>query len=60
VLWLADFDAAERTLGALLGEGDLCLVLGAGDVDELGRRLVLSSAGVGGASRPGAARESGP
>jgi UDP-N-acetylmuramate--alanine ligase len=40
VLWLPDFEAAERTLGALLGEGDLCLVLGAGDVDELGRRLV--------------------
>jgi UDP-N-acetylmuramate--alanine ligase len=40
VMWLPDFDAAERVLGALLGEGDLCLVLGAGDVDELGRRLV--------------------
>jgi UDP-N-acetylmuramate--alanine ligase len=40
VLWLPDFDAAERALGALLREGDLCLVLGAGDVDELGRRLV--------------------
>jgi UDP-N-acetylmuramate--alanine ligase len=39
VLWLPDFDAAERALGALLRAGDLCLVLGAGDVDELGRRL---------------------
>jgi UDP-N-acetylmuramate--alanine ligase len=39
VLWLPDFAAAERALGALLRAGDLCLVLGAGDVDELGRRL---------------------
>src|SRR3954451_16885223 len=40
VLWLADFAAAERVLPPLLGDGDVCLVLGAGDVDELGRRLV--------------------
>src|SRR4051812_119743 len=40
VLWLPDFDAAERVLAPRLREGDLCLVLGAGDVDALGRRLV--------------------
>ena len=40
VLWLPDFDAAERALGAFLRHGDLCLVLGAGNVDALGRRLV--------------------
>jgi UDP-N-acetylmuramate--alanine ligase len=40
VLWLPDFDAAERALGPLLRHGDLCLVLGAGNVDALGRRLV--------------------
>jgi UDP-N-acetylmuramate--alanine ligase len=40
VLWLPDFDAAERALSGLLRAGDLCLVLGAGDVDALGRRLV--------------------
>ena len=40
VLWLPTFDAAEPVLGDLLRAGDLCLVLGAGDVDELGRRLV--------------------
>jgi UDP-N-acetylmuramate--alanine ligase len=40
VLWLPDFDAAERVLRAELRDGDLCLVLGAGDVDALGRRLV--------------------
>jgi UDP-N-acetylmuramate--alanine ligase len=40
VFWLPGFDAAEKALGGLLRDGDLCLVLGAGDVDELGRRLV--------------------
>jgi UDP-N-acetylmuramate--alanine ligase len=42
VLWLPTFDQAERALHAVLREGDLCLVLGAGDIDELGRRLVAS------------------
>ena len=40
VLWLVDLDGAERVLRAELREGDLCLTLGAGDVDGLGRRLV--------------------
>ncbi|HEV2999399.1 MAG TPA: Mur ligase domain-containing protein [Solirubrobacteraceae bacterium] len=40
VLWLPDFDAAERALRAELRDGDVLLVLGAGDVDALGRRLV--------------------
>ncbi|HSD75812.1 MAG TPA: cyanophycin synthetase, partial [Solirubrobacteraceae bacterium] len=40
VLWLPGFDAAERALGGLLRDGDVLLVLGAGDVDALGRRLV--------------------
>jgi UDP-N-acetylmuramate--alanine ligase len=40
VLWLPDFAAAERVLGPRLRDGDLCLVLGAGNVDALGRRLV--------------------
>jgi UDP-N-acetylmuramate--alanine ligase len=39
VLWLPTFDQAERALHAVLRDGDLCLVLGAGDVDALGRRL---------------------
>ncbi|MEA2191638.1 MAG: UDP-N-acetylmuramate--alanine ligase [Solirubrobacteraceae bacterium] len=38
--WAPDFDAAERLLRGMLRAGDLCLVLGAGDVDALGRRLV--------------------
>jgi UDP-N-acetylmuramate--alanine ligase len=40
VAWLPSFDAAEAYLRAALREGDLCLTLGAGDVDGLGRRLV--------------------
>ena len=45
VLWLPDFPAAERVLGPLLQSGDLCLVLGAGNVDDLGRRLVAAGRG---------------
>src|SRR3954465_13921953 len=40
VLWLPDFDAAERVLRPRVRDSALCLVLGAGNVDELGRRLV--------------------
>jgi UDP-N-acetylmuramate--alanine ligase len=40
VLWLPDFDAAENALQRVLRKGDVCLVMGAGDVDALGRRLV--------------------
>jgi len=40
VAWLPAFDAAAAHLRSELREGDLCLTLGAGDVDELGRRLV--------------------
>ena len=40
VAWAPGFDAAQRLLEGLLGPGDVCLVMGAGDVDELGRRLV--------------------
>ncbi len=40
VLWLPGFDEAERALRDRLRAGDICLVLGAGDVDALGRRLL--------------------
>jgi UDP-N-acetylmuramate--alanine ligase len=40
VLWLPNFDAAERVLGGLLEDGELCVVMGAGDVDVLARHLV--------------------
>jgi len=40
VYWMPDPGAARRLLESLAGGGDLVLVMGAGDVDELGRRLV--------------------
>jgi UDP-N-acetylmuramate--alanine ligase len=40
VYWLPSFADAEPVLRGMLGEGELCLVMGAGDIDELGRRLV--------------------
>jgi UDP-N-acetylmuramate--alanine ligase len=39
VLWLRDFEGAERSLRPLLKEGDVLLVLGAGNVDALGRNI---------------------
>ncbi|HWF31233.1 MAG TPA: UDP-N-acetylmuramate--L-alanine ligase [Solirubrobacteraceae bacterium] len=42
VYWLPGFDAAAGVLDGLLGEGDVCLVMGAGSVDTLARRLVAS------------------
>ena len=40
VYWLPAFVDAEPVLRELLGAGDLCVVMGAGDVDQLARRLV--------------------
>jgi UDP-N-acetylmuramate--alanine ligase len=40
VYWLPGFDDAERVLAPRLRAGDLVLVLGAGDVFRLGRRLI--------------------
>jgi UDP-N-acetylmuramate--alanine ligase len=40
VLWLPQLDVAERVLPPLLRPDDLVLVLGAGNVDGLGRALV--------------------
>jgi UDP-N-acetylmuramate--alanine ligase len=40
VAWLPSFDDARVFLQRTLREGDLCLVMGAGDVDRLGRSLV--------------------
>jgi len=44
VAWAPGFDEAQRVLSGMLEPGDVCLVMGAGDVDELGRRLVRGSA----------------
>jgi UDP-N-acetylmuramate--alanine ligase len=38
--WLADRESAVRVLEGILGPGDLVVVMGAGDIDALGRRLV--------------------
>jgi len=43
VAWLPRFADAERLLRARLRAGDVCLAMGAGDVDELGRSLVAPS-----------------
>jgi UDP-N-acetylmuramate--alanine ligase len=40
VYWLPGFTEAETVLKGVLVEGDICLVMGAGDVDRLGRRLL--------------------
>jgi len=40
VWWLPALDDAERNLRTELGEGDLLLTIGAGNVDDLARRLV--------------------
>jgi len=42
VYWLPGFDAAAEVLDGLLDDGDVCLVMGAGSVDALARRLVAS------------------
>jgi UDP-N-acetylmuramate--alanine ligase len=43
VYWLPGFAAAEAVLGGLLRDGDLCIVMGAGDVDHLAHRLAGES-----------------
>jgi len=40
VWWLPRLEDAERMLAAELRDGDLLLTLGAGNVDDLARRLV--------------------
>jgi UDP-N-acetylmuramate--alanine ligase len=40
VAWLPGFDEANAYLSSTLRDGDLCLVMGAGDVDRLARALV--------------------
>jgi len=40
VCWTPTFAQAQAALATLLGEGDVCVVMGAGDVDELAHALV--------------------
>jgi UDP-N-acetylmuramate--alanine ligase len=54
VLWLRDMPTAERVMRRRLGEGDLLVTIGAGDVYELADKLVDEQLPVGSsASRPG-------
>jgi UDP-N-acetylmuramate--alanine ligase len=47
VYWLPDREKAADVLGRLLQAGELLLVMGAGDIDELGRALVAPEQPVG-------------
>jgi UDP-N-acetylmuramate--alanine ligase len=40
VAWLPRFEDARRWLRLTLRNGDLCLMMGAGDIDALGGSLV--------------------
>ncbi len=40
VAWMPTLQAAQRWLEAVLRPGDLCLVMGAGNIDSLGRALL--------------------
>ncbi len=42
VYWLPRFAEAAEVLAEMLAEGDLCVVMGAGDVDVLARLLVVA------------------
>ncbi len=42
VYWLPSFADARLVLGELLHQGDVCVVMGAGDVDVLARELVAA------------------
>ncbi|HEY3943709.1 MAG TPA: UDP-N-acetylmuramate--L-alanine ligase [Solirubrobacteraceae bacterium] len=53
VAWLPGFDEARSFLDATLRSGDLCLVMGAGNIDDLGRLLVSGSELI--VNRPGPA-----
>jgi UDP-N-acetylmuramate--alanine ligase len=44
VAWMPSLDDAHRWLDTVLRDGDLCLVMGAGNVDSLGRALVTDEA----------------
>jgi UDP-N-acetylmuramate--alanine ligase len=47
VYWLPGFTAARTVLRGLLVEADVCVVMGAGDVEQLGHELAARSGGPG-------------
>ena len=44
VAWMPSFDDARAWLGHTLRAGDLCLMMGAGDIDALARSIVSATA----------------
>jgi UDP-N-acetylmuramate--alanine ligase len=56
VYWLPTFADAQDVLERALAPGDLCVVMGAGNVDELARRLAADGAAPESPSAPGSAR----
>ncbi len=57
VAWVPGFPLAERYLSGILRAGDLCLVMGAGNVDALGRSLVVAGAEAAGSGPVGLGRD---
>jgi len=45
VYWLPEREAAAGAIAGMLRAGDVCVVMGAGDVDRLGRELAASTEG---------------
>ena len=45
VAWMPTLDDAKRWLAAMLRPGDVCVLMGAGNIDSLGRALVVATAG---------------
>ncbi len=41
VAWVPEFDDAHAYLGSVLRAGDLCLMMGAGNIDALGRSVIV-------------------
>jgi UDP-N-acetylmuramate--alanine ligase len=41
VFWLPRFQDAEPVLDGALGEGEVCVLMGAGDIDALTRSLAV-------------------
>jgi UDP-N-acetylmuramate--alanine ligase len=61
VYWLATLADARRALTTLLSAGDVCVVMGAGDVDALARALVVpTDGGAPGAPAPASAAGASP
>jgi UDP-N-acetylmuramate--alanine ligase len=59
VYWLPAFAEARTVLKGLLSAGDVCVVMGAGDVDVLGRELAAPGEGAGATPGDGGAAGAG-